>query len=197
MHFTEHSDPIQLFSDWYAEVAATESISEKSAMALATATKDGSPSVRMVLLKGFDARGFVFYTNTQSRKGDELKANPKAALLFYWMPLDRQVRVEGTIEKVTDAESDAYFASRHPISRIGAIASDQSRPLDSRETLVNKVKELEKHYPDGKVPRPAHWFGYRVIPQTIEFWQQGDYRLHDRIVFTRNKDGWTKMRLYP
>jgi pyridoxamine 5'-phosphate oxidase len=198
MHFSEYTDPQTLFTDWFAEVQKTQAITEKTAMALATTTKAGEPSVRIVLLKDYDARGFVFYTNLDGRKSRELKENPKAALCFYWMALDRQVRIEGKVEQVSGAEADAYYNSRSLISRIGAHASKQSEPLESREVLLNQVKELEKKYSDtNPPPRPANWSGWRVIPSSFEFWQQGDYRLHDRIVFTKSSNGWDKKRLYP
>ena len=198
MHFTEYTDPLQLFTDWFADVQNSAAITEKTAMSLATSTKAGAPSVRIVLMKDYDARGFVFYTNLDGRKSRELKENPKAALCFYWMALDRQVRIEGNVEVVSNTEADEYFNSRPLISRIGAWASDQSRPLDSRETLMNRVKELEQKYSESNPPpRPANWSGWRVVPTSFEFWQQGDFRLHDRIVFTRSKDGWDKKRIYP
>ena len=150
----------------------------------------------MVLLKGFDTDGFVFYTNYESRKGGELQGNPHAALLFHWKSLRRQVRVEGPVTPVTDAEADAYFTSRARISRLGAIASDQSRPLPSRADFEHRVEELDARYP-GDIPRPAHWSGFRVTPESIEFWQDMPFRLHDRRLFTRDGNGWRKLALYP
>ena len=191
------ADPMTLFQQWLTQAEASEP-NDPNAVAVATATAQGTPSIRMVLLKGLDPRGFVFYTNKQSRKGDELSANRQAALLFHWKTLRRQVRVEGPVEDVTDAEADAYFASRSRISRLGAIASDQSRPLAARAELESRLVELEARYPDEAVPRPAHWSGYRVLPERIEFWQDMPYRLHDRLVYRREADGnWQTSRLYP
>jgi pyridoxamine 5'-phosphate oxidase len=196
--FTEANDPLALFRAWMAEAEASEPV-DPEAMAVATVDEDGLPNVRMILLKGADERGFVFYTNCESAKGCELAANPKAALLFYWKSLGRQIRVRGPIEPATDAEADAYFASRHHESRIGACASQQSRPLTSREALEAEVQRLTKAFGDGEVARPAYWKGYRLIPLEIEFWKSGAFRLHDRIVFRRAspKSPWTKTRLYP
>jgi pyridoxamine 5'-phosphate oxidase len=196
--FTEATDPLQLFRAWLAEAEASEPV-DPEAMAVATVDADGLPNVRMILLKGADERGFVFYTNCESAKGRELAANPKAALLFYWKSLGRQVRMRGLIEPATDGEADAYFATRHRESRIGACASRQSRPLASRVELEAEVERLSKEFGEGDVARPAYWKGYRLIPLEIEFWRSGAYRLHDRIVFRRAtpRDGWTKTRLYP
>jgi pyridoxamine 5'-phosphate oxidase len=172
---------------------------DPEAMAVATVDADGLPNVRMILLKGADERGFVFYTNKGSAKGLELAGNPKAALLFYWKSLGRQIRIRGPIEPTSDAEADAYFATRHRESRIGACASAQSRPLASRAVLEEEVARLTKAFGSSDVPRPAYWRGYRVIPLEIEFWRSGAFRLHDRIVFRRASpsDPWTKTRLYP
>ena len=189
-------DPIRLFQDWLAEATATEP-NDPNAMALATSTPDGHPSVRMVLLKGVDAAGFVFYTNWLSRKGGELASNPHVALLFHWKSLRRQVRVEGPAEPVTAAEADAYFASRARISRLGALASDQSRPLLSRAELERRLAEYDARYPGDSVPRPPHWSGYRVQPTAMEFWQDMPFRLHDRRVYTSAGTGWTSEALYP
>jgi pyridoxamine 5'-phosphate oxidase len=189
-------DPYRLFETWMEAASASEP-NDPNAMTLATATPGGVPSARIVLLKGVDDRGFVFYTNRESRKGDELRANPRAALLFHWKKLGRQVRVEGAVEHVTDAESDAYFASRARVSRLGAHASDQSRPLGERAELERRVAELEARFPGEDIPRPAHWGGYRVLPARIEFWQNMPYRLHDRLIFTRAGEGWSTERLYP
>jgi pyridoxamine 5'-phosphate oxidase len=198
MHFTEYSDPFELFAHWLEKAKSTASIAEPTAMSLATATKDGAPSVRIVLLKQFDTRGFTLYTNLESRKSREIKANPNAALCFYWMPLDKQVRVEGVFEAVSNEEADAYYGSRPLLSRIGAWASDQSRPLDSRETLARRVADLRGKYTEkNPPPRPPHWSGWRLVPHTMEFWHQGDFRLHDRIVFKKNASEWIKQRLYP
>ncbi len=191
------SNPIVLFRSWLDEAAGTEP-NDPNAVALATATRGGMPSVRMVLLKDVDDRGFVFYTNTQSRKGEQLAETRTAALLFHWKTLRRQVRVEGPVETVTDAEADAYFSSRARISRLGAIASDQSRPLPDRAELERRVAELERRYPGEEVPRPPNWSGYRVLPDMIEFWQDMPYRLHDRMVYRRESEvGWQIARLYP
>jgi pyridoxamine 5'-phosphate oxidase len=189
-------DPFALFEAWMGEASASEP-NDPNAMTLATTTPDGVPSARIVLLKGVDARGFVFFTNRESRKGEELAANPRAALLFHWKSLGRQVRVEGAVEPVTDAESDAYFATRARISRLGAHASDQSRPLGARAELERRVAELEARFPGDDIPRPGHWGGYRVLPARMEFWQNMPYRLHDRLVFTRDGGGWATERLYP
>ena len=190
------SDPVQLFQDWLAEATQTEP-NDPNALALATSTPDGRPSVRMVLLKGVDAGGFVFYTNDESRKGGELAANPHAALLFHWKTLRRQVRVEGAVTSVSPAEADAYFASRARVSRLGAIASDQSRPLPSRAELERRVAEYDERYPGDSIPRPAHWSGHRVRPESMEFWQDMPFRLHDRRVYTRRGDDWGSEALYP
>lgn len=192
-----HADPIAIFDDWFAAARISEP-NDPNAMALATATAQGVPSVRMVLLKGHGPDGFVFYTNFESRKGRELAANGRVALLFHWKSLRRQVRVEGTIAEVTPAEADAYFASRHPESRMGSAASDQSRPLPSRQAYLDRVAAIRAQYPDGNVPRPAHWSGYRVTPVAIEFWQDRDYRLHERRRFVADgQGGWTSSLLYP
>ncbi len=189
-------DPIALFESWLAEAGRTER-SDPNAMTVATATPGGRPSARIVLLKGVDPRGFVFYTNKQGRKGAELAANPFASLLFHWKTLGRQVRVEGPVEDVTDAEADAYFASRARISRLGAWASEQSRPLPSRAALERRVAELDARHPGDTIPRPPHWSGYRVIPERMEFWQDMPYRLHDRRTYRRDGDHWEQGALYP
>ena len=190
------TDPIRLFQDWLAEATQTEP-NDPNAFAIATATPAGRPSVRMVLLKGVDPRGFVFYTNGQSRKGTELAANPHVAMLFHWKSLRRQVRVEGPAAPVSAEESDAYFNSRARISRLGAIASDQSRPLPSRAELERRVAEYDRSYPGDSIPRPANWFGWRVVPEAIEFWQDMPFRLHDRRVYVPGAGGWTSEALYP
>ncbi|MDB5645018.1 MAG: pyridoxine/pyridoxamine 5-phosphate oxidase [Methylobacterium sp.] len=194
--FTRATDPWGLFGTWMAEAEAKE-LNDPNAMALATAGADGLPDVRVVLLKGVDARGFVFYTNVESAKGDELRENPQAALVLHWKSLRRQVRARGPVTRVTPEEADAYFASRARNSRIGAHASRQSRPLADRATLEQAVAELAERYGEGPVPRPENWTGFRIAPVSIEFWQDGPFRLHDRVRFTREGDGWRGDRLYP
>lgn len=189
-------DPHALFDRWLAEAELSEP-NDPNAMALATVDSRGQPSVRMVLLKGHDPRGFVFYTNQQSRKAGDLAANPHAGLLFHWKSLRRQVRVDGPVEPVTDAEADAYFATRGRISQLGAWASDQSRPLTDRATLEARLAEVTTRFENGDVPRPPHWSGYRIVPETIEFWEDGSHRLHNRRLFTRDGDSWTEGLLYP
>jgi pyridoxamine 5'-phosphate oxidase len=201
--FTQALEPFALFEAWFAESAKSE-INDPNAMALATADASGVPNVRMVLLKGLDPadhtpRGFVFYTNTTSAKGRELLANPNAALLFHWKSLQRQVRIKGAITQVSNAEADAYYASRPKGSRIGAWASQQSQPLASRAVLEQSVTDLEAKFTGDDIPRPPHWTGFRVTPSEIEFWHDRPYRLHDRIVFRRDVPTapWSKTRLYP
>jgi len=189
-------DPFTLFDAWYAEARESE-INDSNAMALATADAAGRPSVRMVLLKGHGSDGFVFYTNREGRKAADLAANPHAALLFHWKSLRRQVRIEGAVTLATDAESDAYFASRSRDSQLGAWASDQSRPLDSRETFEARVDAAKAQFEGRDVPRPLHWGGYRVTPHVIEFWQDRAHRLHERRLFTRDGDGWREGLLFP
>lgn len=191
-----HGDPFALFDAWFAEARASEP-NDANAMALATATPDGHPSVRMVLLKEHGPDGFVFYTNAESRKGGEIRANPRAALLFHWKSLRRQVRIEGPLEEVSAAMADAYFHSRHPDSQLGSAASDQSRPLASRETYLARVADLGALYDGQEIPRPPHWTGFRLAPERIEFWLDRDHRLHERRQFTRAGDGWTSTLLYP
>ena len=189
-------DPIDLFQSWFAEAVRAEP-QDPNAVALATADASGRPSVRMVLLKDADARGFVFYTNLESRKGLELQANPRAALCFHWKSLDRQVRVEGGIEPVAEAEADSYFASRDRASQIGAWASQQSRPLESRFALERRLAEFTAKFHIGTVPRPPFWSGFRLVPETIEFWQERPFRLHDRTVYHRDGSAWSARKLYP
>ena len=190
------ADPHQLFEAWFAEAKAGEP-NDAGAMALATATPDGRPSVRMVLLKGHDERGFVFYTNSRSRKGEELAANGRAALLFHWKSLRRQVRIEGKVVPVGAIEADAYFASRSRDSQLGAWASDQSRPLVSREAFESRYAQLKAANEGKEVKRPPHWWGYRVVPDRMEFWTDRPHRLHERRLFTRAGPGWLEGLLYP
>ena len=194
----EKADPLALFAEWFAEAQKSEP-DVPEAMTLATLGPDGMPAARMVLLKGYDAAGFVFYTNTESRKGTNLAAHPKAALLFHWKSLKRQVRLEGPVAPVTDAEADAYFDTRARGSQIGAWASDQSRPLESRFALEKRVAEFGARHLIGKVPRPAHWSGFRLQPVLIEFWQDQPFRLHDRLEYSRPTAGspWSTRTLYP
>jgi len=190
------TDPIALFGDWF-EAAKRAGVFMPEAMALATATKDGAPSVRLVLLKRYDARGFVFFTNYESRKADELAENPRAALALHWHVLERQIRIEGAVERIPHDESFAYYRTRGRGSRIGAWASEQSRPLSSRAELEARVREFDRKFPGDDVPLPDFWGGYRVIPERIEFWQGKANRLHDRLLYTKTDGGWSVTRLYP
>jgi len=196
--FTEREEPISLFEEWLKDAGKTEP-NDANAMALATVDEEGLPNVRMVLLKGVDGQGFVFYTNYESQKGQELLSAQKAALCFHWKSLRRQVRIRGPVETVSDAEADAYFASRPRDSRIGAWASQQSRPLKGRFELETAVAMYGARYAIGEVPRPPYWSGFRLRPTTIEFWHDRPFRLHDRVVFRREspESAWTKTRLYP
>ncbi len=190
-------DPLAQFRGWFEDALAA-GLHEPNAMTLATATPDGKPSARVVLLKGFDERGFVFYTNYEGRKGEELGRNPRAALVFYWGELERQVRIEGRASRVPERESDAYYASRPRGSRLGAWASEQSRPVEGREVLESRLRALEREYEGREVPRPPFWGGYRVEPEAVEFWQGRQNRLHDRIVYRRRgAGGWEIERLQP
>lgn len=191
-----YTDPFAWFAEWMAEAEHAES-GDANAMTLATATPDGRPSARIVLLKGADPRGFVFYTNSYSRKGNELSANGQAALLFHWKSLGRQIRIEGRVEPVSEAEADLYFATRARISRLGAWASDQSRVLSERAELERRLAETEARFPGEEVPRPPYWSGYRLAPAYFEFWQDMPYRLHDRTTFARGPEGWSRGKLFP
>ena len=190
------NDPVEQFRGWFEEALAAD-LHEPNAMTVATAMPDGRPSARVVLLKGFDGRGFVFYTNYEGRKGRELDENPRTALLFYWGELERQVRIEGSVSRVSEEESDAYYASRPRGSRLGALASEQSRAIEGREILEGRIESLEAEYEGLDVPRPAFWGGYRVEPEVFEFWQGRENRLHDRIVYRRSDGGWRTERLQP
>jgi len=196
MFETPEKDPIALFGRWFAEAKDAEA-KNPDAVALATVGADGMPSNRMVLLKGVNDKGFVFFTNLESVKAREIEENSKAALCFYWKTLDRQVRVAGTVRPVGDAEADAYFATRDRMSQIGAWASQQSQPLEGRFALEKRVAEFTMKFGVGPVPRPPFWSGYRVLPERIEFWSQAAFRLHDRLVYYRDRDAWRVQRLYP
>ena len=194
--FTEASEPLELFANWFGDAEKTEP-NDPNAVALATVDAEGLPDVRMVLLKGYDERGFVFYTNFESAKGVEILGSMKAAMCFHWKSLRRQVRLRGPVEIVSDEEADAYYASRARGSRIGAWASKQSRPLESRFALEKAVTEYTARHAIGDIPRPPYWSGFRIMPQTIEFWHDRPFRLHDRLVFSRDGEGWRTTRLYP
>lgn len=196
MSISEHPDPLATFDEWLQEAASQEP-SLPDAVALATVDHRGMPSVRMVLLKGADESGFVFYTNLESSKAEDLKANPRAALCFHWKSLGKQVRVEGRVEPVSDEEADAYFATRPRDACIGAWASKQSRPLPGRARLERDFADYAAKFGEGEVPRPVFWSGYRVVPERIEFWQSRPSRLHDRLVYTRARRNWACERLYP
>jgi pyridoxamine 5'-phosphate oxidase len=193
---TAGPDPVALFADWFAS-AKQAGLMLPEAMTVATASREGSPSARMMLLKAFGADGFVFYTNYESRKASELEENPRAALVLHWPTLQRQVRVEGRVERLSPEDSTAYFDSRPRGSRIGAWASKQSSPLENREDLERRFKESEQQFADGRIPLPPYWGGFRVIPEFIEFWQGRINRLHDRLRYSRTSHGWTVQRLYP
>ena len=189
-------EPFAPFARWFDLAGKSEPLAET--MTLATASRDGAPSVRAVLLKGADRRGFVFYTNFESRKAEELFANPRAALCFHWKSLQRQVRIEGVVSVVSDDEAEAYFASRPRDSQIGAWASDQSRPVSDRSELERRFSSFSRQYAEcAVVPRPAYWSGFRVVPERVEFWQERPFRLHDRVMFTRAGERWRKQRLFP
>jgi pyridoxamine 5'-phosphate oxidase len=190
------TDPLALFDTWFAEAQASEP-NEAEAMAVATAGADRQPSVRMVLLKARGPEGFTFYTHERSAKGEDLAENPRATLLFHWKSLCRQIRIEGTVERVPESDADAYFASRSRDSQLGAWASDQSRPLDSRTTFEARYEEMKRRFDGQEVPRPSGWVGYRVVPERIEFWTAREHRLHERRLFTRAGPGWVEGLLYP
>ena len=194
--FTEENEPYSLFGTWLADAEKSEP-NDPNAVALATVDPAGLPNVRMVLLKGFDERGFVFYTNFESQKGQEILSSHKAAMCFHWKSLRRQVRIRGDVEVVTEEEADAYYATRPRGSRIGAWASKQSRPLEGRVALEKAVAEFTARYASGEIPRPAHWSGFRIKPVSLEFWHDRPFRLHDRMEFRRADDGWQKVRMYP
>jgi pyridoxamine 5'-phosphate oxidase len=193
---SDHTDPFAHFAAWFADAEASEP-NDPNAVVLATATPDGRPSSRVVLMKDWDSKGFVFYTNYNSRKGGELGANPHASLLFYWKTLHRQVRIEGPVESVSSAEADAYYSSRARISRLGAWASLQSSTLPSRADLERRLAEMEAQYPGEAIPRPPFWSGFRVLPQYFEFWQDMPYRLHDRTTYVPQAGGWSTGKLFP
>jgi pyridoxamine 5'-phosphate oxidase len=190
------TDPFALFAEWMA-LAEAQEINDPDAMALATSTPDGRPSVRIVLMRRHGPEGFGFFTNLESRKGQEIAANPWGALCIHWKSLRKQVRAEGRLVPVSDEDADAYFESRSRNSRIGSHASDQSRPLDSRETFKRRVAEAQARFAEGEVPRPPHWSGFRLVPDAIEFWEDVEFRLHHRRLFRRTEEGWTEGLLYP
>ena len=194
--FTEATDPLALFKLWLHEAAGTE-LNDPEAMTLATVDAGGLPDARMVLCKQADADGLVFFTNIESAKGRELAATPKAAALFHWKSLRRQARFRGAVAMLDEAAADAYFGTRHPQSRIGAWASQQSRPLESRQRLEELVVDYSARFGEGEIPRPPYWRGYRLAPEQIEFWQNGEFRLHDRVAFARAGDRWRRQRLFP
>ncbi|MEE9313537.1 MAG: pyridoxamine 5'-phosphate oxidase [Rhizobiaceae bacterium] len=195
-NFTKRKDPLVLFNEWLSEAEKSEP-NDPNAMTVATVDGDGMPNARVLLLKGHDERGFVFYTNYESTKGQELEASGKTCLAFHWKSLRRQIRIRGNVEIVSDQEADIYYNTRHPQSRLGAWASNQSRPLDERQILIDRLAEYEAQYGTENIPRPPHWKGMRVIPDEFEFWQDGEFRLHDRVKFIREGEGWTGQRLYP
>jgi len=196
VEFINREDPFKLFNEWLRDAEKSE-FNDPNAMAVATVDSNGMPNVRAILLKGHDERGFVFYTNFESTKGQEILSSMKVALGFHWKTLRRQIRIRGNVEIVSDEEADNYYKTRHLQSRLGAWASDQSRPLENRQVLIDKLAEYKKQYGTENIPRPPHWKGFRVIPEEIEFWQDGEFRLHDRVVFKRSGERWSSQRLYP
>ena len=194
--FEEDNNPIELFKKWFAKAEKTE-INDPNAVAVATSDKNNQPSVRMVLLKGLSDKGFVFYTNFNSKKGSDLKTNKKSSMCFHWKSIRRQVRISGTVEKVTDKEADDYYNSRPYKNKIGAWASSQSEILNKREDFIKKIETYEKKYPSNDVPRPTHWSGWRLLPSQIEFWLDGEGRIHERLNYKKEKGSWKKELLYP
>lgn len=190
------SDPFDLFGQWLFEAEQTQ-ITYPNAMCVSTITPDGKPSARIILLKGYDEKGFVFYTNQKSKKADALKSTPRAHLNFFWRELGKQINIGGRVETVSDQEADEYFSTRPRESQIGAWASRQSSTLDKRNTLISRIEEYEAQYKNTGIPRPPHWSGYRVIPETIEYWNEGDHRLHTRLLYSRILSGWEKELLFP
>jgi pyridoxamine 5'-phosphate oxidase len=197
VNITPRDDPFELFNDWFNKARKNKKIEDATAMSLATATKEGMPSVRMVLLKKMDERGFIFYTNLESRKSKELFENPWASVCFYWPPLGRQIRITGGVEQVADSVADEYFAVRPRQSQIGAWASQQSRLMKSPSELVKNVAKMALKFPLKKIPRPPFWSGFRIIPYSFEFWQDKAFRLHERVLYTKEKDSWKRVWLFP
>lgn len=195
--FVGFEEPYEVFGKWYERILKDDSVYEPTSMVLSTADEDGRPSSRVVLLKHYDERGFCFFTNLTSRKGKEIKANPYAALLFYWPTLNKQIRIEGEVRRVTEKEGDDYFASRRRGSQIGAWASKQSLPMENDEELPARIKEVTEQFEGGPVPRPPFWSGFRLVPDRFEFWDEGKFRLHKRLLYVPDPEGWRVDRLYP